>query len=118
MTPETSAAGDTCPAETSGYDGLFGMYCELPMFHSGPHNDGIVEWDFLDPELRNSEQPPAAGWKILDPERWKASHDRFNAALNQAQCLPRTTALNLERLPNPVPSAGDVSRKDGGSSAC
>jgi len=49
----------TCLAEAAGYDGMFGVYCELPKGHDGPHNDGFVEWDFIDPRYRNSKTPPS-----------------------------------------------------------
>lgn len=48
----------TCDAEAAGYDGLFGVACSLPLGHKGLHNDGWTEWDFVDPELRNSIEPP------------------------------------------------------------
>lgn len=33
-----------CSAETAGYDGMFGVYCNLPKDHEGLHCDGYVEW--------------------------------------------------------------------------
>jgi len=56
----TAIEPQTCPAETAGYDGMFGVYCELPIDHAGPHNDGFVEWDFVDPRWRNNTDPPKA----------------------------------------------------------
>jgi len=53
-----------CKEETAGYDGMFGVYCVLPAGHLGPHNDGHVEWDFVDLEFRNSADPPAQSPEI------------------------------------------------------
>lgn len=47
-----------CSAKAAGYDGMFGVECSLPEGHAGPHNDGDVEWDFVDTKWRNSDSPP------------------------------------------------------------
>ncbi|MCW2601851.1 MAG: hypothetical protein JWM02_3680 [Frankiales bacterium] len=33
-----------CEAETGGYDGMFGLYCQLPEGHEELHLDGDIEW--------------------------------------------------------------------------
>jgi hypothetical protein len=57
MGEATTPTEQKCNAEAAGYDGMFGVYCELPAGHLGPHNDGFVEWDFVDPDFRNSDDP-------------------------------------------------------------
>jgi hypothetical protein len=42
------AAYKSCDAETAGYDGWFGVYCERPSGHDGDHFDGLVRWDHVD----------------------------------------------------------------------
>lgn len=40
---------ETCPAEEAGYDGMFGIYCELPVGHAGAHQYGDIAWTYLEP---------------------------------------------------------------------
>ena len=53
-----------CPAQTAGYDGMFGVYCELPEGHDGLHNDGHVEWRFV-----NSDFEPARAAELYRQEQ-------------------------------------------------
>jgi hypothetical protein len=44
-----------CDAWVGGYDGLWGIYCDLPQDHPGWHRDNNVEWRETDDDERTQK---------------------------------------------------------------
>jgi hypothetical protein len=71
-----------CPGETGGYDGMFGVGCELPIGHSGPHRH---EWENFEAGVAASVEPEgrnAEAWEIAARELRAAGSAMYVAASN------------------------------------
>lgn len=71
---------------------MFGVYCDLPNGHDGLHNDGFVEWRFVDDPSAVSPDPTATAAPRKQPH-----------SPSEAAAMARATAA--PPLPCPVHAA-------------